>query len=56
MFHVEKALDDEALIAHLCDRFHEPHRHELARLPRARAPRQSVRSAAAEAQVPQKVR
>jgi regulator of cell morphogenesis and NO signaling len=29
MFHVEKALDDEALIAHICDRYHETHRREL---------------------------
>lgn len=29
MFHVELALDDEALIAHICDRFHETHRREL---------------------------
>jgi regulator of cell morphogenesis and NO signaling len=29
MFHVETALDDEALIAHICDRFHETHRREL---------------------------
>jgi len=29
MFHVETSLDDEALIAHICDRFHETHRREL---------------------------
>ena len=29
MFHVEMALDDEALIAHICERFHETHRREL---------------------------
>jgi regulator of cell morphogenesis and NO signaling len=29
MFHVERALDDEALIAHICERFHETHRREL---------------------------
>jgi regulator of cell morphogenesis and NO signaling len=29
MFRVEAALDDEALIAHICDRFHETHRREL---------------------------
>ncbi len=29
MFHVERALDDEALIAHICARFHETHRREL---------------------------
>jgi regulator of cell morphogenesis and NO signaling len=29
MFHVERALDDEALIAHICERFHETHWREL---------------------------